>query len=232
MDQLVDGLASGSRVELPTNVVAEIRTWAALRERITVRRSADMLEFPDAEERERAVTSGMPGVAVGERFLLLPGTFTPLDFPSRPAAGHIHVTEEGALTLAWERRDLLTIGYLTLWTERRGEDEWWFTRASVAAAAKRGRTVADLLAFLHDRQSSIPGILLVALRSWAGESHGVKMTKAVILRCSKPEVMRAIVGSKALKPHILTRLAPDAILVDGESADEVRAILDWAGVHV
>ena len=245
VDRLLDGLASGSRVALPSNVVTEIRTWAALRERITLRRRAELLEFPDAASRQSALERGVSGLEVGERFLLLPkghekigkaalAGVTPavIDYANEPLRC-LQASEEGVITLVAEPRDLLTPGTLDLWARRESDAAWRLTRESVTAAIGRGRTLTELMTFLQSRLTQrMPAILTVALRAWAGEPAAAGMGEFVVLQCRQSDLLDALLTSQALKPYLLGRIGPDTILVDRANVDKVRAVLNWAGIQV
>ncbi len=242
VERLLSGLAAGSRVELPGNVVAEIRTWASLRERIRVRRQADLIEFSNAAARQRAIESGTPGLEVGERFLLLPVDYSKaavaavapevLDYTQKPPRCLL-VTEEGLLTCTTLSPDLLTPGFLEIWAERKSNISWQLTQKSVLEALRRGRTLAELMAFLRDRLLGIlPEILVVALRSWAGEKTLANIAETIVLQCPQSGVLDAILASQTLKPYLLGRIGPDAILVRSSEVEKVRDVLKWAGIQV
>jgi len=50
ISDLLDRLQHGSQIELPQNVIVELREWASLRERFTLRRGAHILEFSSASQ--------------------------------------------------------------------------------------------------------------------------------------------------------------------------------------
>lgn len=239
-DQLIERLAAGSRVPLPGNVQSEIRTWAALRERIVVRQHADLIEFPDATQRQNAIALGLQGLPVGDRFLLLSENYKPLgvlpdviDYSHKPDKSSLLLAEDGVVTPLLNRSDLLTQGGLDLWAERESNSAWRLTCKSVEQAAQRGRKLPELQAFLQERlMVPIPGLLLVALQAWMGAPAEVGLSTAVVLQCTQPAALDALLKSKALKPHLLGRIGPDAILVKSADVDAVRAVLAWAGVPV
>ena len=245
VEALLEGLATGSRIPLPSNVVAEINTWAALRERITLQRKADLLEFPDTASRQRAIEQGLSGRMVADRYLLLseplPETVSgPLvkssqfiDYAQKPVPACLEVTEKGTVTLIADQRDLLTVGYLNLWAQHDGEWTWQLTRESVTKAAQRGRTLTELLSFLRERvKRDLPGLLTVALRAWMGESIAAGVGEIVVLQCLQTDVLDALYTSSALKPYLIGSIGPDTILVKRADVPHVRAILDWAGIQI
>ena len=243
VDGLIEGLTVGSRVGLPGNVQSEIRTWAALRDRITVRQRADLIEFSNMAERQKAIGAGMAGLPVADRFLLLQESGrstdairaipTVLDYSHKPDSRTLSVAEDGVITLAATCSDLLTRGILDLWAERVSGAVWRLTRKSVEQAIQRGRKPAELHVFLQERLAApIPGMLLVALQSWTSAPVNVSLATAVILQCTQPEALDAMLNSEALKPYLIGRIGPDTILVRSTEADAVRAVLVWAGVQV
>jgi hypothetical protein len=240
VDQLIDGLTSGSRVGLPGNVQAEIRSWAGLRERIVVRQRADLIEFADATEREQAITRGLQGVPVADRFLLLPENYTlaiptptVIDYSHPPDRRSLLLTEEGVIIPGKPDLDLLTQGILDIWAERESRFVWKLTRKSVGQAAQRGRKYSELVAFLKERMTlPIPGLLAVALQAWTGSSAQASLATVIFLECPQAGLLDALFNSKSLKPHILRRIGSEGILIKSTDVEAVRAILEWAGIQV
>lgn len=251
VDSLIEGLASNARVALPSNVVAEIRTWATLRERITLRRRADLMEFPDSKARQRALDEGIVGQALGDRFLLLSAPLPAakldsklgvIDYEKPPLPDSLEVTEEGVITLSTQhskdkkRPDLLTQGYLNLWAEQEKGMTWRLTRQSIANAVKHGRTVAELNNILRTRINKglkdLPGLLNLALRAWGKESIPVSLAEVVVIQCPQSPILTALVGSKSLRPYLLGSLGFDTLLVRRADVKKVRAILEWAGIQL
>src|SRR5262249_26789183 len=149
-EDLLAGLRGGAGAELPQNVLATVRDWAAQRERITLRRYANLLEFADAGARQAALDGGMSGTPVGERFVLLGG-----GLPARrpigervdytlPLPAGLTASEEGLLTLAKPTPDLLLRPQLDRWAERVDQRTWRLTEASVAAAVKAKTPIDEL----------------------------------------------------------------------------------------
>src|SRR5262249_43139 len=69
---LYDMLRDASTYPLPDNVQQMLQEWAAGRERLTVYRTADLVEFADQAARDAALaTHALAGQPIGERFLVL-----------------------------------------------------------------------------------------------------------------------------------------------------------------
>jgi hypothetical protein len=239
-DHLIEGLLASSRVGVPDNVQFEIRNWATLRERITIRQHADLIEFSNETERRNAIAQGLQGLAVADRFLLLAENYKPagkipdiIDYSRDPDRRSLLLSEEGVITLGIDQANLQTLGGLDLWAERTGPSTWQLTRASVEQAVQSGRKLPALRAFLGDRiASSIPSLLLVALKAWTGAPAKASLSTVVLLQCAHLTTLEAVLESKALKPHLLGRIGADAILVKTPDVDAVKAVLEWAGVQV
>ncbi len=233
----------GSRIELPSNVQSEIRTWAALRERIKVRRHAELIEFSDVIERQNAIARGLQGLPIAERFLLLPENSQPasvldtsptvVDYSQKPDSRSLLLNEEGVITLMTTRSDLLTQAGLDLWAERTNRSSWRLTRKSVELAVQHGRKLSELQTFLQERlPTPIPGFLQVALQGWTGAPVQANLMPVVLLQCTQPAALDALLKSGALKPHLIGRIGSDAILVKSADVDAVKTLLEWAGVQV
>jgi hypothetical protein len=242
VDRLIEGLSAGSRAELPTNVVSEIRTWSALRERIKIRQ-CEVLEFATAEAQQDAIARGLKGQPTGKRFVLLTAPLSDsrvsgappqiINYADKRPVKCLRISDDGVITLDTKSNDLVTEGLLELWAERAEDRTWRLTRASVAKARKAGRTVGELLTFLGDRtRQAIPELLLVALKAWADKPVKVEFAEVLVLRCAHPDVLEAFLTSKALKSHLAGMIGDDVIVVNADGAESVKAILDWAGVHI
>jgi hypothetical protein len=56
---------------IPSNVLEAIRTWAAKRDRITVYERVNLLEFLHQTDRDTALSRGLAGIPIGDRYLLI-----------------------------------------------------------------------------------------------------------------------------------------------------------------
>lgn len=257
--RLIQGLATHSRVPLPSNVVAEIRSWATLRERVTLYQKRDLLEFRDAKAREQAIAGGLTGSALGDRFLLLeksvatdyvtqnsrhPATQKPagqsktqkinlrlIDYAEPPVLGSITVTERGEVTLVSDVFNLLTRSTLDLWAERIGENRWQLGQPRLREVVGKGRTHTELEKFLEERMSTkLPVLLKMALRNWVAAKTSLKLGDALVLQCRNAETVAELLASPALKPYIIGILGPGTLLLKRDHLQEVEKLLSWAGV--
>lgn len=245
LDELLDGLRAGNDRELPQNISAELRGWAARREQITLHRSACLLEFATAAEREAALAAAqLDGEPVGERFLLLRaavGTAEPevkIKLRARfrydqPLPACLSVSARGALRVTTRHTDLLLRSELDAWATPVGNDGWQLTAASIGAAVAAGCQTDELFALLQERLvEPLPPALGLALRTWAGQPQGIVLAKAVILRCPQREVLDAVAQDPDVKSCILARLGACAVLVDPTRLRELRKALRWAGLTI
>ena len=239
LEELLSGLQTGAGNPLPPNVVTEIREWSALREKLTLRRRARLLEFSDASARDEAFNAGVTGTPVGDRFLLLDAakvdarwTVETVDY-AKPLERCLAVTEKGVIRLKEPARDLLLQAQLAHWTEPRPDGKWQLTARSIATALRAGARFYDLLTWLRERLThTLPPLLEIALRAWAGESLQAELATVTVLRCPQPEVFAAIAKSQALKPYLRGQLAPDALLVDLSQIAALREQLAWMGLRM
>jgi hypothetical protein len=237
--QLLSGLRDGASVDLPQNVLATIREWAAQRDRLTLRRSASLLEFADVSARQAAIASGIKGTLVGERFILLAelsravaSSNPQIDYRS-PLPACLSVTERGVVTMTKPATDLLIRPRLDHWAERIDERTWHLTEASVAAALKAKTSIDELFATLRERLThALPAMLGVALRAWAGDRPRVALANVTVLRCIRPVVFIAIANSPIFTAYLRGTLAPDLLLVDTRHIQQLKEQLVWAGLDV
>lgn len=231
---LLAALRAGAVATVPVNVEATLRAWGQQREQVKVYRQARLLEFRDAKARQVALDSGLDGTTVGERFVLLNGPIPDkrgmprIDYTkARPAC--LTVTETGELTLA-KPPDLFLVAQLTPWTESVADGTWRFTAARMRAAVAAGRSLDNLLPLLSDRLThTLPPVLEVALRAWAGARPVGTLETVLVLRCPEPGVARAIAESPLFRPAIRGRLGPTTLLVAMDQVEGLREQLAWLG---
>jgi hypothetical protein len=241
----LEELAQHSQAPLPQNVVVEINEWAALREKVILSHRTHLLEFATSAARQDALTAGLAGTLVGDRFLLVApvdreryrralkiGSSETVDY-SKPLLHHLQVDEAGLITVRTEILDLLLEAQLDQWAERQQDGSWQLTAASVARQVKAGARVDELIALLNNRlASAFPSILSLALRNWAGRGKGIELESFTVVRLKRSDVMHAVLSSKRLKPHLRGRLGDDILLFDSAHMQEVREFLDWAGLNI
>jgi hypothetical protein len=237
-DQLLVRLREGAATDLPQNVLASIREWAGQREKITLRRAASLLEFPDTAARQAALDSGLAGTAVAERFVLLAAPHpknlagAQVDY-TKPLLAGLVALEDGRMKQVAAATDLLLQPQLDRWAERVDPVTWRLTAASVGAAVKAKASIEELFELLRARLTRpLPPLLGVALRAWAGDRPRVELARITVLRCTRPVVFTAIAGSPACAPYLLATLAPDLLLVDERYVKPLKEQLAWAGLDV
>lgn len=239
LTDLLDRLQAGCQVELPQNIVVELREWASLRERVVLRRSARLMEFPSAKALQIGLSQGLNGRVVDERFLLLDtrstaqvSGLTHINY-AQPLPKNLTATESGTIHLKRGSHDLMTAAQLTQWAIRGAETDWQLTTKSIAAALKPQRRISELLALLKERLSHrIPPLLELALRSWAGESFAVELETVTVMRCAEERVFEAIVTSPSMQPLLRGYLYPDLLFVDFSRLEALRQRLHWLGWKV
>jgi hypothetical protein len=238
LETLLSDLQDGAVAVLPQNIVVEIHAWASLRESITLHKRARLIEFPSSQAREQAASKQWRGAPVGERFWLLTGPApqdldrTRIDY-ARPLPACLTVAEDGALTFKQAATDLIIRPQLGRWAERKSEQMWRLTQASVTQALAAGARLPDLFRLLEARLvRSIPALLETALRAWAGKRPTVEMENVIVLRCDDPQVLQILAASKKLRPYLRGFLAPDALIVNAEQLEALQEQLAWAGIRM
>lgn len=237
LDTLLEHLVAGAATEVPQNVLTEIRGWAGLRERITLRRRAHVLEFADVTERDAALAHGLSGAAVGERYVLTNGTATQpvkrrIDYHA-PLPACLTISEQGVIEVTAAVHDLALTRQLGRWAEQQAAGRWQLTAQSVAAAVCASASVNELFQVLHERLATpLPPLLAVALRAWAGAAPQVNLAQATLLHCPDLHVLEALEATQHLQPYLRGRLGPELLLVETSGLEELRAWLAWAGLEV
>ncbi len=240
LDELLQTLAAGSHTPLPQNVEVEIREWADLRERLTLRRRASLLEYSDPHELQTALKKGAAGTVIGGRFLLVDvpaedlslRELTRIDY-ARPLPKCLNVDEDGQIHLKHGQCDLMIEPQLNQWAERLPANTWQLTAASIDAAIKRGLRLKQLFAWLDERLAhKLPALLEVALRSWGGEFYSVELETVVVLRCPEERVFQAVLSSPMMKMFLKGYLYPDLLFVDSLQVEKFQAQLAWVGFSV
>jgi len=239
INDLLKELQIGSQAEIPQNILVELREWDSLRERIVLHRNARLIEFSSAQALQAGLAQGLTGSVVAERFLLLDANsvsnlsgFTNIDY-AHPLPKNLSVTETGSIRIRRNMDDLVTAAQLTQWANRKTDSEWQLTAESVSTALKPGRKLNELLVFLKSRLShSLPPLLEIALRSWAGEIFNVELESVTILRCPQEQVFRAVIASPLIKALLRGYLLPDLLFVDPEQVETLRQHLHWLGWDV
>jgi hypothetical protein len=246
LDDLLEGLRSGSETELPQNVTIEVREWAGLRERVSLYRRGRLLAFETSQARQAALERGLEGVPIGACFLLLPplpqgkraseglpGLEINLVDYNQPLLKCLSVNEAGEIKLKTDRPDLMIESQLNRWAEPQPGQVWRLTEKSVSAAVRRGARLADLFDLLSHRLAhNLPKLLRMALQAWAGDRAGVELSTVSLLRCRNPEVFQAIATSKMLKPYLLGQIAPDVLIVNTARLGALKERLAWAGFDI
>ena len=245
LHELLDQLEEFGQTPLPQNVRVEIEEWAMLREQVVLYERAHLIEFATPNARQAALATEPNGRAVGDRFLLvlpiLVGHYYPskelgqierIDY-SKPLSKVLTIEETGQIRRTKATSDLLLTPQLEQWTTAKEDGVWQLDENKVRARVKPGLRVDELIELLTARLTHpLPPILELALRNWAGRSKTVEVEPFVLLRCGDQAVVRAILESTRLEPHLRGRLDEDVLLFDRTKIADVKEILEWAGFKV
>ena len=249
IEEIIATLQTGSQANLSQNILVELHEWASLRERTILHRKANLMEFPTPGALQDALSQGLSGTVIAERFLLLnspppTGDWTTINY-AKTLPLNLTITETGLIHWKPGFHDLITASQLSQWADTTDNDGWQLTRESVTNALKPGRKITELLALLNNRiipnqpvnkyalpAPSIPPLLELALRSWAGNEYPIELETVIILRCSQELVFRAILGSSLLRPFLKGYQNPDLLFVIPEQLESLREKLNWLGWKV
>jgi hypothetical protein len=234
LEAMLEGLQSGAGSPLPQNVAASVREWAAQRDRLTLRRTARLLELPDTAARDALLSAGISGRPLGDRFVLLTSRaaaglpqHATVDY-GRALAPCLTVTEHGRVEIARPARDLVVRAMLDRWAEPQGADAWQLTAESVALGSGRASANA-LLTFLEQRLThAIPPLRAFMLRSWAGEQVAARLGRVTVLQFDAPDLAAAVASSEMFAPYVRGQLGTRTLLVDRGALEQLRRLLGGA----
>jgi hypothetical protein len=135
--------------DLP-HIIVELREWASLRERIILRCSDRLMEFPSVQALQVGLSQGFTGSVVADRFILLDANsasnisgFPIINYP-QPLPKNLSITETGMIRIRRGTHDLLTAAQLTQWANRKADVEWQLTAESISNALRPGRKITEL----------------------------------------------------------------------------------------
>jgi hypothetical protein len=234
LKELIEGLQDGAAIPLPQNVVVSLREWAALRERIALRRRASLIEYPDEASRNEALSGGITGRPVADRFVLL-DIFTPfirgmrlLDY-TQPLPPSLRITELGQITV--ERTpDLYARPLLNRWAAPVNEATWQLTAESVAAVRA---AVSGLLSQLEPRLvHDMPPLLPYVLRAWDGNRPPAALTRVVVIQFEDVALADAVRSSALFKQFVRGPLGPHTLLLEEAALPKLRELLGWTSFAV
>lgn len=246
IDEITTTLQSGAQTDLPQNLRVELQEWASLRERITLRHRVNLVEFGSPQALNTALSQGLAGTIVAERFLLLGADPYSSDWQiidyANPLPNNLTITETGLIHWKSDFDDLVTASQLDQWAVPKDNHSWLLTQDSVTNALKPGRKISELLNLLNNRlvkkrrtskyappAPSIPPLLELAMLSWAGKKYQVELEQVVVLRCPQEEVFQAIVNSPLLRPQLKGYQYPNLLFIRQESLEALRQNLNWLG---
>lgn len=248
IEKLIATLRAGADAELPQNVEREIRSWAQLREQITIYNSGRIIAFDSCQERDRALQSGLLGRPIGELYVLAPqnielpqlflGVFskkTPSiavkDY-AQPPLHCIHLGEDGSVVIDKETVDLLLEGQLARCTEL-FDNVRLITPDSLKKVKQAGVSATNFITFLQGRAiNEIPGLLEVMIRNNLGTHSKAEGMQAYALRVTDKRLYTALTSSRSLADYILDVPGPDTILIPLDKVPEFLEVMEELGVRI
>ena len=259
-DRLLDTLAGAAEYPLPENVRYTVADWVAHRERVSLYRIANLLEFNEREARDNALAeSKLQGVPVGDRFIMFSGkgginvigvgARRAIDYLAKPVEC-LEVFEDGTVRMQGSRADLLIGSELAAWADPVPSGPaanpiteladikphlWRLSRSSVQRALSACWTPDTIVENLQRRSHNpLPPLLLVAIHAWAGSpihSASVAIATDIILQVKDSQLADAIWETAMLQRCLRGRLGPATLRVKPESVEELRRKLEHFGLN-
>ena len=226
LPDLLAGLQAGSATPLTPGVQRSLEDWAARRDRLTLHRSATLLEYPTPAERGAALKK-LGGTPVGERFLLPAGTNfklpsgTPVLLADAPPTATFSFGPDGSFraegSVDLHARTLLR-GHVNTRPDGRLE------LRPTAPGGLPASFLPDLEARVKGR---LPGSLRLQLGVWSGQTPPPSLSSVALL--SHPQAA-ALAAHPRLKGLIGPVIGPNLFTVDAANVDAVRRALDALGL--
>jgi len=249
LKDVIAALRAGASAALPQNVEREIRSWAELRERITVHPACRIIAFETSRERDRALQAGLQGRLLGDLYVLAPreleleallqGVFSAkrpsillYDYVQKPLP-NLRLGEDGTVVWAEDSADLLLPGLLERCTENLA-DKRMITSQALKRVKQAGISASAFLTFLQERSmNGVPGLLEMMIRHTMG-TRKVKAEgmQAYVLRVKDKRLYEALTTSRTLTDYILDVPGPDTLLIKPERVAEFRKVLEELGVYL
>ena len=114
--------------------------------------------------------------------------------------------------------------------EKAGAYRYHVTPSSLVKAAKQGLKVEHLLALLANHSDAgIPPVLVKALKRWEANSTEAWAETQVILRVSRPEILKELRKSKAAK-YLGEPLGPTTVIVKGGAMQKLAEAMTELGL--
>lgn len=229
LDQILKQLEAGSGTPLPQNIAASLRDWALLREKISMRRSATLIEYHTQAERDQQLSNGISGRPVGDRFILIEqlpkqgSSYQHLNY-TLPPPKSLKVDDNGKISLI-ATPDLYTRPILDRWAERLNDHTWQLTKASLSAQRV---SASNLLNQLERRiNGPLPDLLSYMVHAWQGQQPKVTMARIIVLQFEDASIVAAISNHPKFKPHLIGNLGERTIMIHESSIVELRRLFGW-----
>jgi hypothetical protein len=155
---------------------------------------------------------------------------------ARPATtedGKLHVSSQARIAASAQvpRAVRYQLSRFCEWEEPKAEEyRYHVTPASLTRAAKQGLKVEHLLALLaRHAEAGIPAPVTKALKRWAQAGTEARTESQVVLRVSRPEIIKELRASRAAR-FLGQPLGPTAIIIKPGAQGRVIAALAEMGI--
>lgn len=227
--------------EIPPSVSQALRTWAEKHERLTVVSEGILVEFVDPQDLEKALTRGLPGVPLSDRFLLVEKEadlqwqhfriVANRDYRLPPERCVAVGTDGVTLVVDRAKADLLIDVEIERFAEPNADRStattsvYQITIASLARAAEFGFLDDQWLEeWFRVRCGRLPPPTVHLLRQNRSKAP-LRMTRLVVLETPSEVIADALCQWPTTRGLIEKRIGPTAIAVAPAQCDELARIL-------
>lgn len=159
------------------------------------------------------------------------------DWPDRPEERPPLVLQPDGTALAprtLSRYERFQLARITEWEAAGDPYRYRLTAAGLRRAAEQEVPISAIRAFLRrTTNDNVPPPVLKLLDQWQQSSGAeVWLERAVILRCNKPDLLRTLYDTPALRRFLGAQLGPNAIVVRSGQEKALLAALQQHGIPV
>lgn len=246
-EKIVDVLRENGGREPPSGLAQSIQTWSQKRDRLSVYNEVSVFEFSDEADLLDAVSRGLEGTRIGERFLLVgpdqEKNFKHLKFSASrdyrfPPEKCVESGLDGVtLKVDLEKSDLMLESELRRFTEpvefkdRNGRQQFRVSTESLAHAFQQGLRLEHIEEWYQQRTGEPPPPSVQLLfRSAAG--FRVEAKPIIMVGVESPLVAEGLLQHPETAELFSARLGPAYLAVAKENLPRLRSALEQLGIDL
>jgi Helicase conserved C-terminal domain len=251
--EILSFLEGVSTVPIPQNVRRSIEEWAALNDRVVIRRGASLVQTIDGATMDALYSRSDIAPLLGRRLTptaaLVPsknlvalntrladgtGPMPVLSEGNDAQLGDaIQVGDDGTITFRERLPSVYVQRQVFAVAEPDGDGTYRLTRDSLRRAARNLGPDAIIDALSHLQGYPLSDHVAALIQSWTKDWGGAALAEVLLLQVDSTEILEALLGTPELRPH-LQRLqgAATCALVRPEGVDAVRAALQERGMEL